>query len=122
GVATLVASMLQEGTTTRSALEIAAQEATLGASVRSTGGWDVSRVMLHTPTAQLDSALALFADVALSPSFPPEELERLRQQRLTSLLQLRDRGPAIADRAYAAILYGADHPYGRPLGGTEEAT
>ncbi|HSJ62941.1 MAG TPA: pitrilysin family protein, partial [Gemmatimonadaceae bacterium] len=122
GVATLVASMLQEGTTTRSALEIAAQEAMLGASVSSGGGWDASRVMLHTPTAQLDSALALFADVALNPSFPPEELERLRQQRLTSLLQLRDRGPAIADRAYASILYGSGHPYGRPLGGTEAAT
>ena len=122
GVATLVASMLQEGTTSRSALEIAAQEAALGASVSSSGGWDVSRVMLHTPTAQLDSALALFADVALNPSFPPDELERLRKQRLTSLLQLRDRGPAIADRAYAAILYGNDHPYGRPLGGTEAAT
>jgi predicted Zn-dependent peptidase len=122
GVATLVASMLQEGTTTRSSLEIAAQEATLGASVGSSGGWDVSRVTLHTPTEQLDSALALFADVALAPSFPPEELERLRQQRLTSLLQIRDRAPVIADRAYAAILYGGDHPYGRPLGGTEKAT
>lgn len=122
GVATLVASMLQEGTTSRSALEIAAQEAALGASVGSSGGWDVSRVTLHTPTAQLDSALALFADVALNPSFPTDELERLRKQRLTSLLQLRDRGPAIADRAYAAILYGNDHPYGRPLGGTEAAT
>ncbi|HUF29025.1 MAG TPA: pitrilysin family protein [Gemmatimonadaceae bacterium] len=122
GVATLVASMLQEGTTSRSALEIAAQEAMLGASVSSSGGWDVSRVMLHVPTFQLDSALALFADVALNPSFPPDELERLRKQRLTSLLQLRDRGPAIADRAYAAILYGDDHPYGRPLGGTEAAT
>lgn len=122
GVATLVASMLQEGTTTRNALQIAAQEAMLGASVSSGGGWDASRVTLHTPTAQLDSALALFADVALNPSFPPEELERLRQQRLTSLLQLRDRAPAIADRAYASILYGEDHPYGRPLGGTEAAT
>ena len=122
GVATLVASMLQEGTTTRSALEIAAQEAFLGANVSSGGGWDASRVSLHTPTAQLDSALALFADVALNPSFPQNELERLRQQRLTSLLQLRDRGPAIADRAYASILYGEDHPYGRPLGGTEAAT
>jgi predicted Zn-dependent peptidase len=122
GVATLVASMLQEGTTSRSALEIAAQEALLGANVSSGGGWDASRVMLHTPTAQLDSALALFADVALNPSFPPAELERIRKQRLTSLLQLRDRGPAIADRAYASILYGGDHPYGRPLGGTETAT
>ena len=122
GVATLVASMLQEGTTSRTSLEIAAQEATLGASVSSSGGWDASNVRLHTPTAQLDSALALFADVALNPSFPPAELERLREQRLTSLLQLRDRGPAIADRAYAAILFGSDHPYGRPLGGTEAAT
>lgn len=122
GVATMVAAMLQEGTTSRSALEIAAQEALLGASVNSGAGWDVSRVAVHTPRAQLDSALALFADVALRPSFPEAELERLRQQRLTSLLQLRDRGPAIADRAYASILYGSAHPYGRPLGGTEAAT
>lgn len=122
GLATLVAAMLQEGTTTRTSLEIAAQEALLGANVNTSGGWDASTIRLHTPTTNLDSALALFADIALRPSFPPEELERLRQQRLTNLLQLRDRGPAIADRAYAAILYGPNHPYGRPLGGTEAST
>jgi predicted Zn-dependent peptidase len=79
-------------------------------------------VSLHTPTAQLDSALALFADVALRPSFPASELERLRKERLTSLLQLRDRAPAIADRAFASTVFGAGHAYGRPLTGTEAST
>jgi predicted Zn-dependent peptidase len=66
--------------------------------------------------------MALFADVALRPTFPTSDLERLRKERLTELLQLKDRAPQIADRAYAAILYGERHPYGRPLTGTEAST
>jgi predicted Zn-dependent peptidase len=119
GLATLTASMLDEGTTTRNALQIADQEAFLGVDVGTSSGWDASSVSLHTPTAQLDSALALFADVALRPSFPTTDLERLRKDRLTELLQVRDRAPVIADRAFASILYGANHPYGRPTSGTE---
>ncbi len=119
GLATLTASMLDEGTTTRNALQIADQEAFLGVDISTSSGWDASTVGLHTPIAQLDSALALFADVVLRPSFPRTDLERLRKDRLTELLQLRDRGPAIADRAFASIVYGAGHPYGRPTSGTE---
>ena len=119
GLATLTASMLDEGTTTRNALQIADQEAFLGVDVGTSSGWDATSITLHTPTAQLDSALALFADVALRPSFPKTDLERLRQDRLTELLQLKDRAPAIADRAFASIVYGASHPYGRPTSGTE---
>jgi predicted Zn-dependent peptidase len=122
GVATLTAQLLEEGTTTRNALQIADQAAFLGAQLGASSSWDASRVGLHTPTAQLDSALALFADVALRPSFPATELERLRKERLTSLLQVRDQPRAIADRAYASILYGASHPYGQPLSGTEAST
>jgi zinc protease len=119
GLATLAASMLDEGTTTRNALQIADQEAFLGVDIGTSSGWDASSVTLHTPTAQLDSAMALFADVVLRPSFPATDLERLRKDRLTELLQLRDRGPAIADRAFASIVYGGGHPYGRPTTGTE---
>jgi predicted Zn-dependent peptidase len=63
--------------------------------------------------------LALFADVALHPSFPANEFERIRKARLTELLQLRDQGPAIANIAFPAIIYGSAHPYGLPLIGTE---
>jgi len=122
GLATLAADLLNEGTTTRNALQIADQTAYLGIQLESGAGWDQSRVVLHTPTAQLDSALALFADVALRPSFPTAELERLRKERLTDLLQLRDRPRAIADRAYASIVFGGAHPYGHPLVGTEAST
>ena len=121
GLASLTAAMLTEGTASRSSLEIAEQAAFLGVSLNASSDWDASIVRLHTPTAQLDSALALFADVALKPSFPQAEFERIRKDRLTSLLQLRDRPTAIANQAYAAILYGNQHPYGRQLFGTEQS-
>jgi predicted Zn-dependent peptidase len=119
GLATLLTSLLDEGTTSRTALQIADQEAFLGISLSTSSGWDASRISLHTPTAQLDSALALMADVTLHPSFPAPELNRLRAERLTELIQLRDRGPGVADVAYPAIIYGNEHPYGRPMLGTE---
>ena len=119
GLATLLAALLDEGTTSRTALQIADQKAFLGISLSTSSGWDASRISVHAPTAQLDSALALMADVALHPSFPMQELDRLRSERLTELIQLRDRGPGIADVAYPAIIYGTEHPYGRPLLGTE---
>jgi predicted Zn-dependent peptidase len=119
GLASLTAALLDEGTSTRTALQIADQQAFLGVRLNTSAAWDFSTVSLHTPTAQLDSALALFADVALDPSFPQAEVERLRAERLTLLTQLKDRPTAIADQAYAAILYGPDYPYGRPTLGTE---
>ena len=70
GVATLTASMLDEGAGRRSSLDIADQEAFLGVQVGTGSGWDQSNVSLHAPVAVLDSAMALFADVALRPTFP----------------------------------------------------
>jgi predicted Zn-dependent peptidase len=119
GVANLTATMLREGTTTRKSLEIADQIAFLGINLSPTSSWESSTLSLHTPTAQLDSALALFADVALHPSFPDSDFERIRKTRLTELLQLRDQGPAIANIAFPAIVYGKAHPYGAPAIGTE---
>ena len=119
GVANLTSAMLREGTTTRKSLDIADQTSFLGISLFPQASWESSTLSLHTPTAQLDSALALFADVALHPSFPANEFERIKKNRLTELLQLRDQGPAIANLVFPAILYGSAHPYGAPLIGTE---
>lgn len=119
GTADLVASMLTEGTTTRNALQIADQTAYLGISLFSSSGWDATTVRMSTPTAQLDSALALFADVSLHPSFPATEFARVKKERLTALLQLKDRGPAIASLIYPTVLYGKANPYGRSPIGTD---
>ena len=119
GIANLVSAMLREGTTTRKSLEIADQTAFLGIRLAPASSWESSTLSLHTPTAQLDSALALFADVALHPNFPANEFERVRKTQLTELLQLRDQGAAIASIAFPAIIYGNAHPYGAPSLGTE---
>ncbi|MBI2795197.1 MAG: insulinase family protein [Gemmatimonadetes bacterium] len=122
GVATLTADLLDEGTTTRTALDIADQQAYLGVQLGTSAGFDQSTVVLHTPRAQLDSALALFADVVLRPSFAPADFDRLKKDRMTQLLQVKDRGTVIADRVFPAVVYGPEHPYGRPTNGTEAST
>ena len=119
GLAALTAALLREGTATRTSAEIAEQTAFLGIRLGSGASLEQTTISLHTPTAVLDSAFALMADVVRAPTFPEAEFARVRNETLTGLLQLRDRAPAIADRAFAALLYGEAHPYGRPSSGTE---
>jgi zinc protease len=120
GVASLTAAMLEEGAGTRSALEIADAVDYLGADLGATSSSDISSVRLHVPVARLGDALPIMADVALRPSFPKDELERQRQQRLTSLLQGRDDPPTISSVAFSRVLYGKGHRYGTPQFGTAE--
>jgi len=120
GVASLTAAMLEEGAGGRSALEIADAVDYLGADLGATSGTDLSAVRLHVPVARLADALPIMADVALRPTFPGDELERQRQQRLTSILQGRDDPPTISSAAFSRILYGKAHRYGTPQVGTAE--
>jgi zinc protease len=120
GLASLTAAMLEEGAGTRSALEIADAVDYLGADLGATTSSDASAVRLHVPVARLSDALPLMADVALRPTFPKDELERQRQQRLTTILQSRDDPPTIAALAFSRILYGKGHRYGTAQMGTAE--
>jgi len=119
GLASFTAAMLDEGAGTRGALELADAVEFLGASLATGSSMDVSTVRLQTPVSKLDAALPLFADVVLRPTFPAEELERMRQQRMTSLLQLRDNPGALASAAFARVLYGPKHRYGTGTAGNE---
>src|SRR5262249_33661550 len=57
----------------------------------------------------------------LRPTFPKDEVDRLRQERLTSVLQARDDPGTIAALAFARTLYGTTHRYGTATIGTAEA-
>ena len=120
GAASLAAAMMEEGAGTRSALQIADAVDYLGADLGAATTSDLSAVRLHVPVARLADALPIMADVALRPTFPKDELERQRQQRLTSLLQGRDDPPTISSVAFSRILYGKGHRYGTPQVGTAE--
>ncbi len=120
GIANLASSMLEEGAGSRTSLEIADAIDFLGADLSAASAVDSTGVRLHVPVARLADALPIMADVALRPTFPKDELERLRQQRLTSLLQAHDDPSTIASLAFSRALYGADHRYGTATMGTAE--
>jgi zinc protease len=78
-------------------------------------------VRLSTPVPRLSDALSLMADVGMNPTFPAAELERLRKERLTRLLQARDDPAAIIEIAFPRIVFGEKHRYGTAAaGGTTE--
>ena len=121
GAASLTSAMLDEGAGARSALEIADAVEFLGANLATTSSFDSSAVRLNVPVNRLDDALPLLADVTMRPTFPATELDRLRQERLTALLQARDDPPSIAQMAFSRVVFGAMHRYGTGAIGTEAA-
>ena len=118
GVASMTAAMLEEGADSKTSLEIADAVDFLGADLAAISGFDASVVRLHVPVARLGNALSIMGDVVERPTFPNDELERLRQQRLTSILQGRDDPPTIASVTFAGVLYGPMHRFGTPQFGT----
>jgi len=119
GLASMTAAMLDEGTKTRSSLDISNQLAAIGSNLSTGADFDSTGVSMLTLARHLPEALDIFTDVIKNPAFPEEELTRQRQQRLTALLQRRDNADAIAGVVYASLLYGINHPYGHPTVGNE---
>jgi predicted Zn-dependent peptidase len=118
GVANMTAAMLDEGAGQRTALDIADAVDFLGADLATTSSYDASAVRLNVPVAKLADALPIMADVALRPTFAQSELDRLRQEEITSLLQSRDDPAAVVPQAFAREVFGTMHRYGTPAVGT----
>ena len=120
GVSSFTANMLNQGTKTRSANDIANQLQSIGASVNAGAGWDSTNVSMQTLTKNLDQALGIYADVVINPSFPATEFESNRRRLLGQLFQRKSNPTAVSDVVYNKVLYG-DQPYGRPLSGDEKS-
>jgi zinc protease len=123
GTSSLAMAMLDEGTRKRTSLQISDELDRLGAAIGTGSGIDSSRVTLSALTENLDASLAIYADVILSPSFPEEDLERLRKASLAQIKQEKTRPVGLALRIFPALLYGEGHAYALPLtgSGTEES-
>lgn len=116
GLASFTASLLERGAGSRSALEISDLADYLGADVSAGAGWDATTVSVNVPTARLDPALELLSDLVRRPTFPPAELERVRSELRTEILQWRDDPEQIAAIAFAQAVFPG-HPYGRSVEG-----
>jgi predicted Zn-dependent peptidase len=117
GLASLTADMLDEGAGDRSALQIADAVDYLGAQLSAGATFDATLVNLHVPVARLADAVPILADVVLRPTFPEADLKRVREERLTSLVQAADDPESLVDLAFPRIVYG-QHRYGTSVIGT----
>ena len=121
GVASLTSAMLTKGAGSRSAVEIADALDVLVANLSASSDVDSTSVQLYVPVGRLAEALPVMADVAQRPTFPRQELETLRQQRLVTLRNARGDPDAIAALAFARGSYGPSHRSAAALIGTAES-
>lgn len=120
GATVMAARALSEGTERYDAIALVEASERLGASIHADAGWDAMSVSVDVPAARLEPALELVAEMALRPTFPESEVERLRDERLNDLLQAQADPRRRADEAFAATIYEAASPYHRPSGGTRD--
>jgi zinc protease len=117
GVASMVATLLDQGTATRSAEVLADTIDSAGGTLATGIGRDLSYVDVTIMKDGLDLGMGLLADVLRRPAFAQEELDRQRQQ-LAGALRVSYEDPAyLADVVFDRIVYGP-HPYGTPGNGT----
>jgi zinc protease len=111
--------MLDEGTESRSAHELALEAEGMGASLSSACGWDGFYVSLQSLTPSFEQSLDLAVDILLRPCFPEMEWVRVHAQTLAALRAERDSAEARSYRALLKSVYGPGHPYRIPLDGAD---
>jgi predicted Zn-dependent peptidase len=119
GVANLAAQMIREGTTRRTSLQIADDLEFLGANLNLNSSTDATFASLLTLKENLGAALDVYSDVLQNPSFPEKEWNRVKKTHITGLMQQKDQPVVVANNLFAALVYGSNHPYGRPTEGTQ---
>lgn len=117
GLSALVSALLTQGTTLRSATELAAASDALGARLDAGSGYDASVVSVSATTPAFPAAFALLDEIVRRPAFTPREVERVRTKSISDLALTYANPSAVARLVAQRVAYGAA-PYGHPLAGT----
>ncbi|MBY0493191.1 MAG: insulinase family protein [Cyanobacteria bacterium] len=120
GLVSITAGLLDEGSRGQSALEIADRVARIGGDLDVEVGMDAVAVALTTLDRFFDTGLELVHEIVTAPNLANDDFNRTRNLRLERLRQMKDHPAAIAERAFARVLYGS-HPYGHLSLGSETA-
>jgi zinc protease len=120
GLAMLTATLLDQGAGTRSAEQIAEQIDFIGGALGTGAGTDLTYVNAVVMNDSYAIALDLVSDIVQRPTFAPQEIERQRQQALSSLKVSAEDPEAVAGQVIDRLIYGF-HPYGMPGNGTAQS-
>ncbi len=120
GLVCMVADLLTKGTARRNATQIAEEIDFVGGSLSASAGWDTMTINVSVLSKYLDVAIDLLADVIQFSTYPEEEIERMRLQRLASLRQAKADAGFLADMVFSNMVFPG-HPYGQQSMGTERS-
>jgi zinc protease len=120
GLTGIAADWVDEGAGGRDAVQLAEAFERLGTHLSIEVGQETTVLGFRVLARFLDPALALLADVLVRPHLAPADLDRIREQRVNRLMQLKTSASAAADRAFLSGVFG-DHPYGHGTLGTTRA-
>ena len=120
GLAALTGDMMDEGTGNLSAIDVNGAFARIGTHLETEVSADATIFTMTSLSRFAPQALSLFADCVIRPRMAVADFDRVRELRLTRLVQIRDMPSAIADRAFMQVVYGT-HPYAHMALGTEES-
>ncbi len=120
GLAAITGDLLDDGCGDLDALALHDAVARIGGQIETEVGADATLVGMTALERFAPRALVLLADMVIRPRLELHEFTRVRDLRLNRLMQLREVPPAIAERTFTRLLYGA-HPYGHQAIGSEES-
>ncbi len=120
GTVWLLSRVIDRGTASRSAADIAEELDSRGITLTITVTRHVSSLVCSCLADDFEPVLALLADILMAPSFPDAELETRKGEVITAIRQDADNPAVRATETLMALLYPDGHPYGRPTKGTIE--
>ncbi|HSP13685.1 MAG TPA: pitrilysin family protein [Thermoanaerobaculia bacterium] len=120
GLASLVGDLLDEGAGERDAIRLAEDIGLLGGSMGTGTDWDASYISIDVLSRNVGPMVAILSDVASRAMLPPDGFQRVRNERLTEILQQRDEPSVIAGKRFSALLYG-EGVYGNSVVGNAES-
>ena len=112
GLASITASLLTQGTATRTASQISREIDFVGGSLSTSGGDDFASASLRVLKKDLRTGLDLLSDVLLNPVFDQKEIDRKVKETLAEIQRQKEEPDSIAGDAFAKMVFG-DHPYGK---------
>lgn len=120
GISSITAELLTKGTKNRSAEQIAEEMDFIGGIISSDSDWDGSYISLSVLKKHFNKAIEILSDIVINPIFAEEEISRIKEQRISSLIQNKSNPDYLTDRMFAKAVFG-NHPYAYPIEGTEES-
>jgi zinc protease len=113
GIASLTYDMLLKGAKGFSAGQIAEEFDSRGASMYANASTDYGSINLASLTKHLGDLFPIYKSILFSPTFPEDELRKLKSQYKTGLMSQKSNPGTLASRLSKVVLWGEDSPYAK---------